>query len=93
MSQLDVLGPGPDWTHGCPAATANADALVFGQSLDFSKPIQFTAYPKSGAPIQFESDKPQRCLTSLSMTEGGKIYGGTWDTTNTGWTAQLTSFE
>ena len=56
-------------------------------------PIDFTAYPKSGAPIHFKSDKPQRCLESLSLGPDNHIYAGTWDTTNTGWTAQLTSFE
>ena len=31
-----------------------------------------------------------RCLTSLSLADNGHIYAGTWDTTNTGWTALLT---
>jgi hypothetical protein len=93
VPQLDVLGPGPDFTKGCRASVATPTALVFGQSLDFAKPIQFVAYPKSGSPITFASDLPKRCLTGLSVSESGRIYAGTWDTTNVGWTAQLTSFE
>jgi hypothetical protein len=90
-SELVVIGPGLDFTKGCPSSVATPDALVFGQSLDFTKPIQFTAYPKSGAPITFQSDLPRRCLTSLSLAPNGHIYAGTWDTTNTGWTALLSS--
>lgn len=93
VPQLDVLGPGLDFTKGCPASVATSTHLVFGQSLDRTQPIQFTAYPKSGDPITFASDLPRRCLTGLSVTENGHIYAGTWDTTNTGWTAQLTKFE
>jgi hypothetical protein len=90
-SQIDVLGPGLDFSAGCPASVATSTALVFGQSRDLSKPIQFTAYPKSGAPITFESDVAKRCLTSLSLASNGNIYAGTWDTTNTGWTALLSN--
>ena len=90
-SQIVVLGAGLDFSTGCPASVATSTALVFGQSVDRSQPIQFTAYPKSGAPITFESDLPKRCLTSLSVAQNGNIYAGTWDTTNTGWTALLSS--
>jgi hypothetical protein len=91
VSDLEVLGPGLDFTKGCPASVATATHLVFGQSLDRSLPIQFTAYPRSGAPITFESDLPKRCLTGLTVAPNGHLYAGTWDTTNVGWTAQLSS--
>jgi hypothetical protein len=89
-SEVVVLGDGLDNTKACPAAVATPTALVFGHSPDLTQPIQFTAYPKSGEPIKFQSDTPRRCLTSLSLADNGHIYAGTWDTTNTGWTALLT---
>lgn len=89
--QLDVVAPGIDLRVGCVATVATPTTLLYGQSSDRSKPIQLTAFPKAGAPIHFTSDRPKRCLVSLSLS-GGHIYAGTWDTTNTGWTALLTSF-
>ena len=91
-SEVVELGAGLNFSTGCPASVATATHLVFGQSVDRSKGIQFTAYPKSGEPITFESDLPRRCLTGLSVQSDGHIYAGTWDTTNTAWTAQLSSF-
>jgi hypothetical protein len=88
--QLDVVAPGIDLRGACVAAVATPTALLYGQSSDRSKPIQLTAFPKAGAPIHFASDRPQRCLVSLSMS-GVHIYAGTWDTTSTGWIALLTS--
>jgi hypothetical protein len=68
--------------------------LLYGSSVDRSKGIQFTAIPKDGSePITFESDTPRRCLTSINVSDTGHIYAGTWDTTNVGWTALLTTFE
>jgi hypothetical protein len=94
MSTLDVLADGPDFTKGCPHGVATPTHLVIGQSIDRSQPIQFTAYPKSGgAPITFKSDKPQRCLTGLSVAPNGHIYAGTWDTSQVAWIANVTSFE
>lgn len=83
----------PTFSADCSGYVATPGYLLYGHSPDRSKPIEFTAYPKSGAPIHFKSDKPQRCLTSLSLGPDNHIYAGTWDTTNEGWTAQLTSFE
>jgi hypothetical protein len=91
--QLEVLGPGIDLRRGCPASVATPTHLIYGHAPDkTTSPIQFTAYPKAGAPISFASDLPKRCLTSLTVAPGGRIYAGTWDTTNAGWTALLTSF-
>lgn len=92
-STIDVLGPGLDFSTGCPASIATSSYLLFGQSIDRTRPIQFTAYPKDGEPTTFQSDLPRRCLTSLSVAPNGHIYAGTWDTTNTGWTALLSSLE
>lgn len=89
--ELDVVGPGIDLRAGCVAAVATPTALLYGQSSDRSKPIELTEFPKAGAPIHFTSDQPKRCLVSLSMS-GGHIYAGTWNTTNSDWTALLTSF-
>ena len=53
--------------------------------------MEFTAYPKGGEPYTFTSDKPQRCLVSLSVGGSGALYAGTWDTTAEAWTALLTA--
>jgi hypothetical protein len=94
VPQVDVLGPGLAFDHGCLQSVATPTHFVYGESVDRTKGIQFTAVPKSGgAPITFESDTPRRCLTSINISDTGRIYAGTWDTTNVGWTALLTTFE
>jgi hypothetical protein len=84
---------GPDFSAGCASAIATSTHLVFGQTLDRSKPIQFAAYPKSGdAPVTFASDRPQRCLSGLTLGADGHIYGGTTDTSGTAWVYNIVSF-
>lgn len=90
---VDDLGAALDFEPGCAAATATPSMFLFGRSAAdrTTGTIEFTAYPRGGAPYTFTSDKPQRCLVSLSVGDGGQLYAGTWDTTNTGWTALLTA--
>ena len=88
--QIEDLGPALDYAH-CAAAVATPDGLVYGHSEDQSQPIHFTAFPKGGAPIEFQSDRTKRCLLTLGLGDDDHIYASTWDTTNVAWTAQLTS--
>ena len=91
--RVEDLGAAVDFEHGCAAAGASSSELVYGHSATdrTTGTIELTAYPKGRQPYTFTSDKPQRCLVSLSLGAAGQLYAGTWDTTNTGWTALLTA--
>jgi len=89
--ELDVLGAAVDRLGGCTAAAASGDLFVVGEGRDRTKPLQFTAYPKGGEPFTFTGDLTKRCLLSLSLGPSGQLHAGTWDTTESGWKAMLTT--
>lgn len=90
----EVLGAGIDLSTGpsqCNASVATSTYLLYGRTADKADPIAFTAYPKSGAPVDFTSDIAQRCITSLSVGTAGTVFAGTWDTTEVAWRALITA--
>ena len=96
--QLDVLGPGitasphTESFYMCEASVATPTHFVYGYTPDRATPPRFAAYPKSGAPVEFTSDLPQRCLLFINVAPDGGMYASTWDMAPIAWRALLTSF-
>ncbi len=90
--ELVVLGPDPGGTKGCRAADTTESLLVVAQALDQAKPVQFTAYPKSGTPITFEADNTERCPISLTIAPDGRYYAGVIESKSSGWRQKVVSY-
>jgi hypothetical protein len=91
-SSVETLGPGIDLTSGpgyCNTSVAGPDSLLYAHTKPEGSPIQFARYSQS--PVETAvSDLGNRCVRSLTLTDSGTVFAGTYDTSGSVWRILIT---